>query len=526
MRVGSLDVGARNLHIAGNLLVAGSGNHMTMVDIQDPENPLVLSALEMPATDVVLHSGKAYAVGGDQLTVVDVRDSRAPRILGVALTGAEAELTWAMDNVAVVGRLAYATCRGTGGTYLYVFDASDPTRPAYLSEVDVGWPAIANELVVANGWLMLAAHGAGLRAFDLSASTSGGPTHPREVDVYPFGFTTSVEAIGTYAYLGRAYNGVAAVQMDEPRPMALTGWWKSQSEITSYGGWALDMALVGDRLLVADTDDGLQFLDVNDRSLPRQIAISDRQRPDEFYPHGRYVYFTETCDKSLSRLAGVSGPYPEDITASWIDIPYGACALAVDDGLAYVGTAADGLRIMETDAGPGGQLEEIGFVPGINEIGDLVVLDGYAYVLGIGTVESDHGSGVVDGLWVVDATEPATPEVVGYIALDGGGAAWGWPETPEIQLSDTRVYIAAGEGLHVVDVSAPEQPTLEAFFDTPGHPRDLILEGDRVYVADHEGGMLVFRVVPAREPIPAATRDLLNETAYLPYAFRAPYCPY
>jgi len=64
-----------------------------------------------------------------------------------------------------------------------------------------------------------------------------------------------------------------------------------------------------------------------------------------------------------------------------------------------------------------------------------------------------------------------------------------------------------------------------ASYDTAGDARDVAIVGDLVYVATHRGGVAVLRLAPRPTPFPAATRERLGHTAYLPFAFQAPACP-
>jgi hypothetical protein len=67
-----------------------------------------------------------------------------------------------------------------------------------------------------------------------------------------------------------------------------------------------------------------------------------------------------------------------------------------------------------------------------------------------------------------------------------------------LDLSGGFAYVAAGAaGMHVVDISNPENPVLISTFDTPGNANDIKVSGARAYIADGTGGL---RIVDISSP--------------------------
>ncbi|MGB3221160.1 MAG: hypothetical protein WBD79_27465, partial [Anaerolineae bacterium] len=57
------------------------------------------------------------------------------------------------------------------------------------------------------------------------------------------------------------------------------------------------------------------------------------------------------------------------------------------------------------------------------------------------------------------------------------------------------VYVADwDDGLQIIDVSNPVNPTMRGAYDTPGQARRVSVVGSLVYVADDYGGLLILRV--------------------------------
>lgn len=55
------------------------------------------------------------------------------------------------------------------------------------------------------------------------------------------------------------------------------------------------------------------------------------------------------------------------------------------------------------------------------------------------------------------------------------------------------IAAAADEGFEFYDLSDPSNPVLERRFNVPGSAKDIAAKGDRLYVADHDGGLRVLQ---------------------------------
>ena len=80
------------------------------------------------------------------------------------------------------------------------------------------------------------------------------------------------------------------------------------------------------------------------------------------------------------------------------------------------------------------------------------------------------------------------------VAVIGDGAILKAAHDVEVKNGYANV-IDEGEGLRIIDVGDPSAPVEVGFADTPGSARRAFPAGDRVYVADGAGGLLVLRVL-------------------------------
>ena len=125
------------------------------------------------------------------------------------------------------------------------------------------------------------------------------------------------------------------------------------------------------------------------------------------------------------------------------------------------------------DEGPGAQVVLMGSYDTSGYVRGVAVAGGYAYV-------ADYENGLV----VVDVSDPANPTRVG--GYDTSGSAQG------VAVSGGYAYVAdGGSGLVVVDVSDPVNPTYASGYDTYGSAYDVAVAGGYAYVADIDSGLVV-----------------------------------
>ena len=107
-----------------------------------------------------------------------------------------------------------------------------------------------------------------------------------------------------------------------------------------------------------------------------------------------------------------------------------------------------------------------------------------------------------DGLKVVDITHPEKPVIV-------EGALVALQDAQRVYVARTYAYVAAGkQGLAIIDVEKPEQPTLNQLYDADGvidDARDVVVASTNAsiyaYIADGENGLRVVQLTsPPTQP--------------------------
>jgi hypothetical protein len=125
----------------------------------------------------------------------------------------------------------------------------------------------------------------------------------------------------------------------------------------------------------------------------------------------------------------------------------------------------------------------------------VVVAGNYAYV----------ADGFANGLRVIDISTPTNPTEVGF--LETAGFALG------VDVAGNYAYLADGgveNSVQVIDVSEPSNPTQVSTFNIMGAER-IIVEGNYAYVAVATGGLWVLDVSDPSNPTEAGNSPLAKE---------------
>jgi len=109
------------------------------------------------------------------------------------------------------------------------------------------------------------------------------------------------------------------------------------------------------------------------------------------------------------------------------------------------------------------------------------VVGGHAYV------------GDQNGLHVVDVADPASPSIVGSLALSA--------PVVSVALDGPFAYVGTLDArVAVVDVANPVAPIQVAGVDVPGTPWDIALRGSHAYVSDGESGLQILDISSRARP--------------------------
>ena len=172
---------------ARNLVFCGSGGGAYVLDMSNPNSPVMLSdAIRTRGyvRDVRYESNRLYVVSGP-LDIYDVSVPSSPvRLSTVSVKGPG-------NGVSVAGNCVYVAGRDSG---LRVFDATDPSNPSEVGRLNTHGRAW--DVWVQAGWAYVANGDSGLVTVNVAD-----PANPRETGRCVFGaMAKTVVTSGSYAY--------------------------------------------------------------------------------------------------------------------------------------------------------------------------------------------------------------------------------------------------------------------------------------------------------------------------------------
>jgi hypothetical protein len=466
----------------------------TIYDVSNPSLPIYRSFSWTMSTRVFVWGHYAYvndfSSGG--MMILDVSVPTAPRICYSPGGGGGTHLPW---SVYVTGGVAYLCSEGE----LVILDVTKPASPRLLGY----WFRTDSlvEDVYVSGSMAYVTSGADLKILDVSNPSTptlrGSFTTP--------GHARRVHVSGGLAYVADDSGGLQIIDVSDPTSPTLRGTYRTP-------GNAVDVYVRWGRVYVAAEDSGLQIIDAFNPAAPkfrgdyqtvhnprgtvtsgslayvadgeRGLTILDVPYPWEARPRGRYALPGYTNDVVLSgdlayvagsqglQIVNVSDTSSPTRTASY-DIGANAVDVQTTSGLVYVLDSAGVLRILgATD--PSSPVLRGAFDSQVR-YGQFFIAGGRAYITG-----GVYGLGGREGFCIVDVSDPTSPTLRGFrsghfrdVRVSGK-----WAYVTE-QRSDSQYWLITR--LQLIDVSNPSSPTLGGYWETPGAPGGLAVEGNLAY---------------------------------------------
>ncbi len=447
-------------------------SHLHVIDVSDPLSPLVLGQATLPAEPSALAYDPPYLyVCAGSLCVIDVRDPARPTVV--------ANLALASPPMAVAvskGR-AYLAMWDRG---LNIVDVSDPLHPTFQQEIDL--PHRERAITVAGDYAFLGSFRT-LLVLDISGPT---PVRVGEVTVGnpEDDFIGDIVVRDHFLFLSSNYGGVKAVDVSDPTAPFVVG------EIGT-GDRSLGIADAGNCVLVADCLAGLQVMAaMNPQTAGASPAGGITEAIHDIAVAGN-ILFAANSDSGLV-VADISlpeNPAPLALVAT----PGSVRSMRLDSDRLYLAcqrtygaTPTGRLQIVDIanpeNAAPLGDVPLPGWMLAVEVAGQ------YAYV-----AAGDRG------LQVVDVSDPRAPVLVTSLATPRYAM--------DVAVKENRAYIAGFDGgFQVVDITDPRVPAYLGSSPTFGNAFAIELVGDRAYVGGGSGGMRIFDIAGAG--IPEALADV------------------
>ncbi len=460
------------IKVVGDHAFCALVNGLVVVDVSDPQQPVLVSRLycEGNGQDVDVWGG--YAFLADHLAglqIIDVSDLAHPSIAACYDTPGEC------SAVKVVDGFAYIADGPGSGSGLIILDVSTPPAPQFVSNfVSIG---SCDAVTIAGGYAYLGWVFLGLEIVDVSD-----PYHPVQAAFYSMCSSSEVCVVGDIAYVTGGCGGCDAwpdeysiidiLDVSDPTQPAPLG---EYIYYTGYGGGAV--AVSGNHVFAAYRDDQtgqhIIAIDVSDPAQPTRVGdVAIEGGLLDLQIEGNSLY-AATGTGGLQVL-DISTPTAPQIAGTWWEArcPGG---IAGRDGLGYMTDGRGGLVVLDLSdpVAPSTvtRLPLPGFQGEIHLAGDLACLVAFGAAVSL-----------------VDVSNPAQPALLSSIAVD----------VRSVAVLDDLAYVAAGdEGLRIYDLADPQNPVPISQCVLPGYAWDVVAAGDFAYVCtSHEG----LRIVDVSDP--------------------------
>ena len=485
---------------------------LQVIDLSDPENPAIIGSLfEYAARGVFVIDRTAYVTSGG-LDIIDVSDPQNPAITGSVDTPGFA------DEVVVIGQTAYVADYNSG---LQAIDVSVAQNPVIIGSVDTFDTALS--VAVTGNLAYVASGGRGLVIVPVPREIIPvqiiGPEEIRvtlpaqpilgNYNLRVFDRAQSDELVGAVTILPE--EDLADLTIDSVNPKVGKIGENMSVEVRGSGfdadtrvtisldtgdrnhiigsldtpGYASGVGVIGDTLYIADSEAGLQVIDVSDPQNPAIIGAKDTPGSAiGVAVIGQTAYVAD--GEAGLQVIDVSDPQNPAIVGS-VDTPGSARGVVVIDQIAYVADGSSGLQVIDVNdpQNPAivGSVDTPNWAIGVSVIGQTAyVADG------------------LSGLQAIDVSVPQSPAIVGSVDTPG--------YADEVFAMDQTAYVADGlSGLQIIDVSDPQNPAIVGSANTPDYADDVVVTDQAAYVAVYDVGLRVIDVSDPQNPVIIGSAD-------------------
>lgn len=471
--VGQVGGQSQAVAASGSIALVGIGMHLSTLDISNPSSPALMGSSEPFndfVRDVILDGTIAYvAAGAAGMKVVDFTSPSAPQLVGSFASHGYAE------GVAVADNYVYLA---DGADGLRILDIANPANPIEVAAVFQFF--YAHEITVLGDLALVAGGSAGLLIADITD-----PTHPQELAILDTpGFAYGVAAADQTAFVADAWQGVHSISLTNPAYPAL---------LASYPtpGWALAVELSGSSLYVANGVNGLRILNVSNPSAMYEAgALANHENfVRKLALNGSTLLL---ADRALGlRLVNPTDPADPQELGAFSQMSE-ARYVAVDGDYAYIAAGNEGNMYIINIANPADPYQVSQFIGGGYTSG-LAVKDQYVYF-----------STFMDApnyLWVIDKTNPSSPSLAAVVPLDSLDPVCG--AARDVAIQGNFIYVADEWGMRVYDITNPLAIHLEGQIETLGiygETTGLDVSGNYAYLAASGNGVIVMDITNPANP--------------------------
>jgi hypothetical protein len=432
-----------------------------ILDISDPAAPVYVSRCFVPgAFDVIIDGDLAFVSCGDNalssptytgMTILDISDPYNP--LPVSFY----DTYYRLKSIAVSDKYAFLAIELIG---LQIVDISDPLSPVLVGGCTTNHHP--QHLKVKGNFAYIADY---LYLTTIDVSDVSNPFIADTIMSTETNIARRLDLVGDYVYLAQDFQGMTVYNISDPYNVTYAGRYNAYESV-------LDVRVINSTAYITLRDTTMMVVDVSTPSSPSLLGWHDSNMPYPTWPgidvSGNYAF---VADSSLLRIIDVSNPSePEFI--SYYNVYGPPLDVEVSGDNAYVANRS-GVKILDI-SGPGDPVE-IGYHWTLDKCLDVDIQDTILCA-----------ADAFNGYHFLNVADPANP--VEFLHYDTPGFVFC------ATFDENYIYIGDGDSMIVYDITDVTTPVQIASMYMPGTTRDIEVSGQYAYVADYEAGVHIFDV--------------------------------
>lgn len=489
----------KDLYVSNTLVsIASEEIDFQLINTSNPERPNLVGSYDTTISgnenDIVIVEPYAFVASGSAgMYVLDLTSSPAQKV-GIFEEADNAESVFIQDNLAYVADIYDG---------LYIIDISDPSLPKKIALYNT--TGLTRDVCVAGDYAYVADDNQFL-ILDVSD-----PFNPVKITSIPGQSPLShVVVSGSYAYILEDFT---IYVLDISNPFSPVR--KGSFSLPGYSVYSLSVS--GNHLYAASGDNGLAVIDISDPDILKSagyykqwsyardcvifgnhayvgcskgVIVADISNPDSLWEVRRYPLFTSGYSTVITAASNnfmtmAYGPvyvFENNFNLDLIESSsyHSSTPVTISSyrSFAYVGLSQGKIQILDlTDIS---NPEQIGYCGTPGSVKNIVALNHVLYI-------ADHNGGIR----VISVSDPQRPQEI-----------WTYPcYAQDVHVYGNSAFVAAFDGLIVLDITYPSKPRKISQIDTPNRAVHLHVSNDHTYIVNESGDIRIVDVSDPANPI-------------------------
>lgn len=252
--------------IKGNVLFATSGSasysknkKLTAIDIQSPQSPKILSAVELKGfpQDIAVGGNTVFVVDGLRLFAIDISDPEKMKIISETQISNTPE--FGPQGLALSGKTLYLAARKSG---ILVYDVSDVVSPKETAQIKTPF---ARSVTICGKWIVSADDTAGITVSDGKKTINS--------KMLPTGAAARVRTDGQRIAVANGTGYLTVLSVSDSGALSEYAVMDCMRDASFYGSYCYDAVPDSGNILLAGGENGILRIDISN---PQKTVCYDR----------------------------------------------------------------------------------------------------------------------------------------------------------------------------------------------------------------------------------------------------------